>query len=79
MSIPVHEFLEKLAESDAPICDELKPVVEAIRKQKKKKVEPYSRGRVKCPICGNHQLFMYQDYCGDCGQHLDWSEWVESR
>lgn len=60
-------------------------VIEAFSKYKKKKIidrtiEFDNRCRIRkieCPICGNHQLFKYQKFCGDCGQHLDWSEWDE--
>ena len=64
---------------DEILCDMLRRLDSEITnsdkkasKQENKKVEPIDHGRVQCPVCKNHQLVKYQNYCGECGQHLDW-------
>lgn len=47
-------------------------LMELDKKNTEMKVEPIDHGRVQCPVCKNHQLVRYQNYCGECGQHLDW-------
>lgn len=50
----------------------------AIEKQIPKKVLPdkeYYEGI--CPCCGVHFLDRSTNFCGNCGQALDWSEEIE--
>ena len=62
---------------EVPLYDEeLEVVVEALEKQIAKKVivSPYNNMKY-CPICEVSVTGMYYDYCVECGQKLDWSEY----
>ena len=62
---------------EVPLYDEeLEVVVEALEKQIAKKVivSPYNNMKY-CPICEVSVTGMYFDYCVECGQKLDWSEY----
>lgn len=47
--------------------------ISALEKQKGKKPLPVSNGSTwsKCPVCGDTRI---DEYCGKCGQRIDWSE-----
>ena len=57
-----------------------KIVVDALEKQMPKKLQNIHRfrGREKCvgtcPTCGYACCSDYGDYCGGCGQAIDWTE-----
>ena len=62
---------------EVPLYDEeLEVVVDALEKQIAKKVivSPYNNIKY-CPICEVSVTGMYFDYCVECGQKLDWSEY----
>jgi hypothetical protein len=48
-------------------------VVDAFEKYRKKKVKPISRVSGTCPRC-NETIYTTDNYCSNCGQHLDWSD-----
>ena len=41
---------------------------------KTKYVLPYSGTYYECPKCGKTVIGRYYNYCGNCGQRLDWEE-----
>lgn len=51
----------------------LKLAINALEKQIPKKAIPVKEGSVwtKCPVCGDTYI---DEYCGKCGQRLDWSD-----
>ena len=51
----------------------LNMAISALEKQKGKKPLPVSNGSTwsKCPVCGDTHI---DEYCGKCGQRIDWSE-----
>lgn len=46
----------------------------AIKKQILKKPLPYKGWEGKCPTCGVIFIDRTTNYCGNCGQALDWSD-----
>lgn len=49
-------------------------VKSALEKQIPKKTLPYKDYEGKCPNCGVIFLGMSTNYCGNCGQALEWDE-----
>lgn len=47
---------------------------EALEKQMAKKPLPHKGWEGKCPTCGVIFLDRTTNYCGNCGQALDWSD-----
>ena len=56
--------------------EEVRMCIDALEKQIAKKVivSPYNNMKY-CPICEVSVTGMYFDYCVECGQKLDWSEY----
>lgn len=55
--------------------ESIKPVEEACRmgmEALKKQIPIKPRCDISCPICG--RVVIYESFCPDCGQALDWSE-----
>lgn len=51
-----------------------KLAIKALEKQIQKKPLPYRGWEGKCPTCGVVFLDRATNYCGNCGQALDWGE-----
>lgn len=55
------------------LIEALNMAVEALKKQIPKKAIPCSPNSTwtKCPVCGDTYI---DEYCGKCGQRLDWED-----
>ena len=75
--IDIHKINEKNA---VYISEALDMAISALEKQIPKKLQNIHRfrGREKCvgacPICGYVFCSDYGDYCGGCGQMIDWTD-----
>lgn len=71
-------FNNKVDEFGPGFKNEIKEVVflsiDAISKQKPKKVIYVMKTIPKCPSCSTNLIDNYREFCCSCGQHLDWSE-----
>lgn len=58
---------------DSKRHEAMRMAVSALEKQNGKKPLPVSNNSTwsKCPVCGNTGI---DEYCGRCGQRIDWSE-----
>lgn len=54
------------------LCPECEKILE--REVVAKKPLPYKSWEGKCPTCGVIFVDRSTNYCGNCGQKLDWSE-----
>lgn len=63
---------------DIPIDDKIKDyeriAFDALEKQIPKKPTPYKGFEGKCTCCGVIFIDRSTNYCGNCGQALDWSD-----
>ena len=56
---------------------EAEKVIEKYKSESTEDIEAFGEDAVfgYCPVCGNLQNTVWNDnYCGDCGQKLDWSD-----
>lgn len=58
---------------DSKRHEAMRMAISALEKQKAKKPLPVSNDSTwsKCPVCGGTNI---DEYCGKCGQRIDWSE-----
>ena len=54
--------------------DRREAIIEALEKQVPKKPLPYKGWEGKCPTCSVIFIDRSTNYCGNCGQKLDWGE-----
>lgn len=59
---------------ECPQCNAMEKAIEALEKQIPKKPLPHKGWEGKCPTCGVIFLDRTTNYCGNCGQALDWSD-----
>lgn len=64
----------KFAYEQAEVWHAVKIARGALKKQIPKKLKPYKGFVGECCNCGVVFLDKNTNYCGNCGQRLDWSE-----
>lgn len=66
-------FSELVGEEKPTFVEALELAISALEKQKAKKPLPVSNDSTwsKCPVCGGTNI---DEYCGKCGQRIEWSE-----
>ena len=66
-------YAMKAIYKDAATLHALEIAIDAMRKQDGKRPVPVRQGSTwsKCPVCGDTYI---DEYCGKCGQKIDWSE-----
>lgn len=80
--VNAYEILRKSINSfEGDIIEALNMVSYAVLKQTQKKpfvAQDDKDQLLECPTCGSYlDSIFYYDYCGDCGQFIDWSEFIE--
>lgn len=80
--INAYEILRKSINSfEGDIIEALNKVSYAVLKQTQKKpfvAQDDEDQWLECPTCGSYlDSIFHSDYCGDCGQFIDWSEFIE--
>lgn len=80
--VNAYEILRKSINSfEGDIIEALNKVSYAVLKQTQKKPfvaqDEYDQW-LECPTCGSYlDSIFHSDYCGDCGQLVDWSKFIE--
>lgn len=80
-SIKAYEIIRKnINNFDDIVTEALNKVAEDVLKQSKQKpvVKCHDEEQwLECPSCGSSSVeyIFYLDYCSDCGQAIDWSDY----